>query len=245
MLWCRQTGTSLPFKLHGNPGVNRDLSVFHQLSKEVWRKRDYNVVMAVKDLSRKQALCVLKDSLTFEHRYPTGEEEALSWEGVQGMLAGKCSVLPPGQEVQGEERGDRGTTKRWFSCHEGDRFCSWLPVPPLLYFFDQGMSKWEYIPTSASSLWCFGFADSRSEATIIFFLTSSPSNPESCAFLAHITETRGGPSVLESHGLFVCCPERTEMGIGALSDQKAGSPKSLVNGLDPRIWLNTVMLYHK
>lgn len=37
-----------------------------------------------------------------------------------------------------------------------------LLAPTLTFsFFYQGMSKWEYMPTSASSLWYFCFADSR------------------------------------------------------------------------------------
>lgn len=82
-----------------------------------------------------------------------------------------------------------------------------------------------------------------SESIIIFSQTTSTSNPESCAFMAHITETRGGPSLLEPCGL--CAAQRTEMWVRALSDQKTRSPKSLADYLNSRIWLNTVMLYHK
>lgn len=58
-----------------------------------------------------------------------------------GLLAGKCSVLPPGQEVRGEEEGGRGTGERCSAVMRETGSARGSQSHLCFSFFDQGMSR--------------------------------------------------------------------------------------------------------
>lgn len=140
VLWCRQAGTSLPFKLHCNSGINRDLPVFYLT---YWRglKKTRCGDGSQRFVQKISIMCTEKFLNLYRLSMGIPQKRRKSSPGRESMGSCRKMFCPPTwARSTGKEGKSRGTAKRWFSCHEGNRF-SWLPLSPSVFLTKECLNE--------------------------------------------------------------------------------------------------------